>query len=106
MIATIWFYVKVILAFNKISYPNTTQCMKDLAIYPVVGMVMMILFSSQQILVLAQNCYSTYYFILVAIRSLQGFIDAVIYGFNTTVRAEIKKRYWMQPQININMPMI
>ena len=92
MTATIWFYVKVILAFNKISYPDAKKCMKDLAIYPLVGMVMMILFTSQQISSLMEICYSNYFLICVTFRSLQGFIDTVIYGFNTTVRAEIKKK--------------
>ena len=103
MIANIWLYIRVILAFNKISYPDITQCMKDLAIYPLVGMVMLILFYLQQILSYVQNCISTYYLIIFGIRSLQGFIDVVIYGFNTTVRAEINKKFQKQ-QVNINVP--
>ena len=67
--------------------------LKDLAIYPLVGIVMMILFFSQQILIIVQRCYSTYYWIFFGIRGLQGFIDVVIYGFNTAVRAEIYKKF-------------
>ena len=104
MTATIWLYIKVILAFNKISYPDAKQCMKDLAIYPLVGMVMMIFFISQQILVFIQHCYSNYYLIFNAIRNLQGFIDVVIYGFNTIVRAEIKKKFQKQQELSINVP--
>ena len=104
MIVTIWLYIRVILAFNKISYPHATQCIKDLAIYPLVGMMMMMLFTSQQILFFVQECYSTFYFILLGIRSVQGFIDVVIYGFNSIVRAEINKKFHKQQQLNINVP--
>ena len=93
MTITIGLYIKVILAFTKVDYHEAMQCMKDLAIYPLVSIVMMILFFSQQILIIVQGCYSTYYWILFGIRGLQGFIDVIIYGFNTTVRAEIYKKF-------------
>ena len=40
----------------------------------------------------------------MAIRSLQGLLDVVIYGFNTTVRAEINKKFQKQQELNINVP--
>ena len=104
MTMTIGLYIKVILNFNKISYPHATQCMKDLAIYPLVGIISMVFFSIEQVLILVQDCYSTYYFISVGIRGFQGFIDVIVYGFNTNVRDEIKKRSWIQQQVNINNP--
>ena len=100
MTATIGLYVKVIVGFNKISYPGAIQCMKDLAIYPIVSIVMMILFCSQHILFIRQKCWSDYYWIVYGIRAFQGFINAMIYGFNTTVRAEISKKFCKRQEIN------
>ena len=101
---TIGLYIKVIVAFKQISYPQAMQCMKDLAIYPLVGIFMMFLFCSQQILFFMQGCYSTYYLIFIGIRGLQGFIDAIIYGFNLTVRAEIYKTFCRRQRLNIDVP--
>ena len=101
MTATIGLYVKVIIGFKKISHPGAMQCMKDLAIYPVVNIVIMILFCTQHILFIVQNCWSDYYKIIAGISGFQGFINAIIYGFNTTVRAEINKNFCKRQQLNI-----
>ena len=101
MMATIGLYIKVIIGFKKISYPGVRQCMKDLAIYPVVSIVIMILFCTQHILFIMQQCFSDDYFIIIGISCSQGFINAIIYGFNTTVKAEISKKFCKRQQINI-----
>ena len=106
MTITIGLYIKVVLALTKISHPEAIQCMKDLAIYPLISIVMMILFSSEQILVLVQKCYSTYYLIFIGIRGFQGFIDVVIYGFNSTVRTEIYNKFHKKQNVTISIPII
>ena len=70
MIMTTGLYIRVILAFSKTSYPDARQCMKDLAIYPLVGAVMLILFFLQQVFFCFLVCLKTYHLFVGKVISL------------------------------------
>ena len=100
MIGTIFSYIKVVKA-SKTMFNN--ENFKKMAInilrYPIVTMIMAILYIIERIIFTIQGeICTTILMVIFIFRGLQGFIDAIIYGFNSSVRYEI--RYYFSKRYN------
>ena len=97
MIATIFIYKKVVQA-SKIIFDleNSKRALINIMRYPIVTIIMIIMYIIERILFVMEGC-SIILTVIFTFRCLQGFIDAIIYGFNSSVRDEIRfyfsKRY-------------
>ena len=92
MLATIIIYIKIFLNLKEIADPEvSTKLIKDLAIYPLVSFVAMILFIIETGLNKRNNCYGLTSLILSTLRFSQPVFDGLIFYFNSTLRFELKE---------------
>lgn len=79
---------------SNFSHPEVSSLINKLRFYPIILILCYILVLSKRIYNLAQPSINDFPFAVIAALSLGsiGFIDAVIYGFNPTVRGVIRQR--------------
>ena len=112
LIISVLSYIRVIIASKMIFQEESHLFLKQIAPYPIAIWIIVITLYLEFITAQDNSCTGMIVSLVSTnIRNMQGFIDAIIYGFNPIMRNELKiyvekKNHLNSDQLNYSMPAV